>query len=94
MSNFKKKIRFNSLFYNLYLYANLFLKEKIFLKRKSYSQFEEDLFIKNFFKDLQKGIYVDIGCYHPVKFSNTALLHNFGWKGYNIDINRASIDLF
>ena len=94
MSNFKKKIRFNSLFYNLYLYANLFLKEKIFLKRKSYSQFEEDLFIKNSFKDLQKGIYVDIGCYHPVKFSNTALLHNFGWKGYNIDINRASIDLF
>jgi len=94
MSSFKKKLRFDSLFYKLYLYKNLYIKEKFFLKRKSYSQFKEDIFIQNFFKNNLDGVYVDIGCYHPIKYSNTALLYNRGWSGYNIDINKASIDLF
>ena len=82
------------MFLKLYLYKNLYIKEKFFLKRKSYSQFKEDIFIQNFFKNNLDGVYVDIGCYHPVKYSNTALLYNQGWSGYNIDINKASIDLF
>ena len=35
-----------------------------------------------------------MGCYHPIKYSNTALLHNRGWQGINIDMNQTSIDLF
>lgn len=89
----KKKIRYDSWYYKFYLYYNLYIKEKIFIKRKSYSQFGEDLFISEFFEK-KSGIYVDIGCFHPLKYSNTALLHNRGWNGYNIDINRTSIDLF
>ena len=40
------------------------------------------------------GTYVDIGCFHPIKYSNTALLHKKGWNGINIDLNKTSIDLF
>ena len=68
-------------------------KYKFFTKKKSYSQFGEDLVINNFFKDYV-GRYVDIGCYHPIKYNNTALLHMRGWKGVNVDLNQTSIDLF
>ena len=69
------------------------LKYKFFTKKKSYSQFGEDLVVNNFFKNFV-GRYVDIGCYHPIKYNNTALLHKRGWKGINIDLNQKSIDLF
>jgi FkbM family methyltransferase len=45
-------------------------------------------------KKKNSGFYIDIGCYHPIKYSNTALLYNRGWKGINIDMNQTSIDLF
>ena len=80
--------------YKLSLYYNLIIKQKIFKKRQSYSQFEEDKFIFNFFSNTKKGVYVDIGCFHPIKYNNTALLYNNGWTGINIDINQTSIDLF
>ena len=82
------------LFYKPYLYYNLFIRHKIQNKRSTYSQFQEDLFINNFFKDKSDGFYIDIGCYHPVKYSNTALIYNKGWSGINIDLNQTSIDLF
>jgi hypothetical protein len=64
------------------------------LKRTQYSQWGEDQFINQFFKDKIDGIYLDIGCFHPVMYSNTCLLHRKGWRGINIDINPTSIDLF
>ena len=42
----------------------------------------------------KKGLYVDIGCYHPIKFSQTYKLYKFGWTGINLDISKESIDLF
>ena len=88
----KKKylIKFKFLF-KLYLYYFGF-KYKI-LSKKSYSQFGEDLIIDKFFGSFI-GRYVDIGCFHPIKYNNTALLHKKGWSGYNIDLNPISIDLF
>ena len=65
-----------NLFYKPYLYYNLYIRHKIQNKRSSYSQFQEDLFIDNFFRNKSRGFYIDIGCYHPVKYSNTALLFN------------------
>ena len=82
------------LFYKPYLYYNLYIRNKIHNKRLSYSQFKEDIFINNFFKNKSNGFYVDIGCYHTVKYSNTALIYNRGWSGINIDLNQTSIDLF
>ena len=89
----KKKYLLKSKFlYYLYLFY-LGIKFKYFTKKKSYSQFGEDLVIDNFFGNFV-GTYVDIGCYHPIKYSNTALLYKKGWSGINIDLNKTSIDFF
>ena len=55
---------------------------------------EEDLIVLNYFKDINDGYYVDVGCYHPIHLSNTFLLHKKGWNGVNIDISEYTIDLF
>ncbi len=88
------KISPNSIFYKIYLYYNLYYRNKAYRKRASYSQDQEDLFINDYFKNIDNGFYLDIGCYHPIKYSNTALLYNRGWQGINIDMNQTSIDLF
>jgi len=89
----KKKLINNSFFlYKLYLYY-YFIRSKLRTKKKTYSQFGEDLIINNFFKNFV-GKYVDIGCYHPIKYNNTLLLYEKGWTGINIDLNQTSIDLF
>ena len=90
-----KKIFLKSrLSYKVYLYYNLYIRHKGFLKREKYSQWGEDQFIAEYFKDKDKGIYLDIGCFNPFMYSNTCLLHKKGWSGINIDINPTSIDLF
>jgi hypothetical protein len=90
-----KRIFFkNKITYKIYLYYNLYIRHKGFLKRKRYSQWGEDQFIDQFFKDKEKGIYIDIGCFNPFMYSNTCLLYKRGWSGINIDINPTSIDLF
>ena len=80
----------NFLKYFYYMYY----RPKIFFPRKSYSMFGEDLVISKIFKNKKKGIYVDVGCYHPIEGSNTYLLFKKGWNGINIDLNKTSIDLF
>ena len=89
----KEKIKRRTLVYWLYIFYHLFFREKIFLRRKSYSQFGEDYIIDKYFSNYV-GKYVDIGCYHPIRYNNTQLLHMRGWNGINIDINPTSIDLF
>ena len=80
--------------YKIYLYYHLYFRHKGFLKKERYSQWGEDKFIFDFFKDKQNGVYLDIGCFHPFWWSNTCLLYQKGWEGVNIDINSTSIDLF
>jgi len=41
-----------------------------------------------------KGVYVDVGCYHPIKYSNTWALYKRGWRGINVDIDNIKIELF
>ena len=72
----------------------MYYRPKIFLPKKSYSMFGEDIFIEKFFKKKSKGIYVDVGCYHPIDGNNTYLLFKKGWNGINIDLNKTSIELF
>ena len=89
----KKKFLLKSkLLFKIYL-IYFSIKYKFFTNKKSYSQFGEDIIISNYFGNFV-GKYVDIGCYHPIKYSNTALLHKKGWTGINIDLNKTSIDLF
>ena len=71
-----------------------FYRPKIFFPKKTYSLFQEDLFIKKYFKNRAKGFYIDVGCYHPLDGNNTQLLYKKGWSGINFDINHYSIKLF
>ena len=82
----KKLLTYSKLFFSFYL-IYVRIKYKYFLKKKSYSQFSEDIVIKEIFGNFV-GKYVDIGCFHPIKYSKN------GWTGTNIDLNQKSIDLF
>ena len=63
-----------------------------------YSQFGEDIILKELLKKERiknyKGFFVDVGCYHPKKFSNTYMLYKSGWSGINIDMEADKIRLF
>lgn len=80
--------------YKFYLYYNLYIRNLKYLLKKNYSQLDEDLFLKKYFKKNKNGFYIDIGCHHPFRGNNTYLLYKHGWSGINIDLNSLSIDLF
>ena len=73
-----------------------FLKELYYKKysKRSYSFNNVDLIIDYLFKDIKNGIYIDVGCNHPIKYNNTYLLYKRGWSGINIDLDASSIKLF
>ena len=85
---FKKE---KSFFKFIYMYSQKILKDK---PKKSYSGGGIDLLVNYFFRNKDKGIYIDIGCYHPYEGSNTLLLYKRGWSGINIDLDHTSIELF
>tara|TARA_B100001123_G_C15103811_1_gene944652 strand:- start:209 stop:919 length:711 start_codon:yes stop_codon:yes gene_type:complete len=63
--------------------------------RTHFSQFGEDIVLKELLKpSVKDGFYIDVGCYHPKKHSNTYALHKKGWSGINIDLEEDKILLF
>ena len=62
--------------------------------KKSYSLSNVDLVIERIFKKKKKGIFIDVGCNHPIKYNNTYLLYKKGWSGINIDLDQESIKQF
>jgi len=62
--------------------------------KKSYSISNVDLILERIFSKIKNGIYIDIGCNHPIKYNNTYLLYKKGWKGINIDLDIESIKEF
>lgn len=62
--------------------------------KSSYSISNVDLIINRIFSKIDKGIYIDLGCNHPIKYNNTYLLYKKGWHGLNIDLDKKSIDQF
>ena len=73
-----------------------FLKKIYYTKyvKKSYSISAVDLVIDRIFRNKKKGVYIDIGCNHPIKYNNTYLLHKRGWSGINVDLDKKSIQEF
>ena len=47
----------------------------------------DDIQLKKLIKNSNPGVFVDIGCWHPVKSSNTYHFYLRGWKGICIDPN-------
>ena len=73
------------------------LLKKIYYEKytkRTYSLTGADLIIDHLFRNISKGVYIDVGCNHPIKFNNTYLLHKRGWSGINIDSDHTSIELF
>ena len=87
MSFFKKTIKFLEIIKQTLIKKNY----KIF-----FSQFGEDRIINELLKkNYKNGFYVDVGCYHPKKYSNTYLLYrDKKWRGINIDIEKDKIRTF
>ena len=80
-------------FYKLELLINL-LKYRSLFARKQYSKNKEDQYLKKIFKNKIKGTYIDIGAYHPYRFSNTYLLYRKGWRGINVDMDDIKVQGF
>ncbi len=79
------------------LFRRLFLLRKVFITRRRtpcYGQFGEDVSIVRFFPKGFRGFFVDVGCYHPVKYNNTWLLYRRGWRGVNVDIDAIKVEAF
>lgn len=63
--------------------------------RRAFSQFGEDGVLGWLFHGRRNGFYVDVGCHHPFRFSNTAAFYlNAGWRGLNIDVDERAIAAF
>jgi FkbM family methyltransferase len=51
----------------------------------SYSQEGEDMILAELFRQKSTGFYVDVGAFHPTRFSNTKYFYKKGWSGINIE---------
>ena len=79
-----------------------FVKKMVYIKEeyfggygvKSYSNEGEDMILRKIFDGHTKGFYVDVGAYHPKRFSNTFFFYKQGWRGINIDAMPGSMDKF
>jgi len=85
---------FKKILKKIHILHSIYIKHKFFIKKKSYAMDNEDIAVLNYFKEKQKGFYVDVGCYHPIHRNNTHLLYKQNWNGINIDTSEFSIDLF
>ena len=77
----------------IYLELNL-LHKKFFNKKRYFSFSGVDIILEKIFMHQPKGIYIDVGCQHPIKNSNTYLLFKKGWEGINVDLDKDNIELF
>lgn len=61
----------------------------------SYSQHGEDLVFLCVLERIHRAkTYMDLGAHHPINISNTKLLYDRGWRGWNIEANLKAIREF
>jgi FkbM family methyltransferase len=83
----------NNFLKSLYFFVHRFYNRKNSV-HKSFTRFGLDLLLKHFFRNKKKGIYIDVGCFHPKLANNTYLLYKKGWKGINVDVDSHTIEIF
>lgn len=81
------------------IFSKIFNREKKEcekFKKYFYSQDGEDTLLSAFYenKPEYKGFYIDIGALHPLRFSNTQIFYDKGWRGINIDATPGSMEAF
>jgi FkbM family methyltransferase len=74
--------------------AERFTMKKFSRGAVSYSQEGEDRVLTRFLPLDTPGLFVDVGAHHPIRFSNTYLYYEHGWRGINIDAMPGSMRLF
>jgi len=77
----------------------LFVARKAWLIRARgvhYAQWGEDVALEPLLGALEPGaaFFVDVGAFHPRKYSNTWRLYRRGWRGVNVDVDRVKLDVF
>jgi len=57
---------------------------------KSYSQFNEDIFLKEFFekKNIKNGFFFEFGAWDGIYLSNCRLLFESGWSGCLVELDK------
>src|SRR5262249_8232028 len=73
---------------NFRKFANNFLQllhPSAYWMRQSYSQEGEDLILDRILDSKRTGFYIDVGCHHPFRFSNSYLFYRRGWQGICVD---------
>lgn len=56
------------------------------IEKKLYSRGAEEVIVRDFFQDKRGGVFLDVGCWHPITASNTYYLeHHLGWSGVAVD---------
>jgi FkbM family methyltransferase len=63
----------------------IFLPDSSFKPNFCFGQDGEDLILNRLLDGQSLGFYVDVGAHHPIRFSNTYLFYQRGWRGINID---------
>jgi FkbM family methyltransferase len=63
-------------------------------RKVSYSQEGEDMVLNRLLEGRQSGFYVDVGAHHPIRFSNTNLFYERGWRGVNIEPSPNAVSEF
>ncbi len=58
----------------------------------SHAQNGEDVVLRRAFADREGGFYIDIGACHPVEDSVTLHFYERGWRGVNVEPDRALFD--
>lgn len=49
------------------------------------SQHAEDVFLLDYFEGMPPGVFVEVGAYDGIQFSNTYALEQIGWKGLLVE---------
>jgi hypothetical protein len=61
------------------------------LNNRYYSQALQDIYALSCLNGKTDGVFLDLGCNHPYRFSNSYLMESqFNWKGICVDIDPAS----
>ena len=56
--------------------------------RAYYSQYGEDIFLREYYRGKRAGFYVDVGGFHPIEYSNSHLFYRDGrWQGIVVEPN-------
>jgi FkbM family methyltransferase len=53
----------------------------------TFSQYGEDVLLNCSLRPAREGFYIDVGAYHPWRFSNTYRFYLTGWRGLTIEPN-------